>query len=219
VPISRSDQGVHPREQLDRAIAGLEKGIVALKSERVAASAEQATRELSERTKEARRQAERERELRREAAAAFAELVGYWNALAELLSERSTLAAQVAGERLLERGRIFDRTARERWEAAARFVVEPVPVDLRGFLAELLEASTGERTDVEAEHRAVDELNARRRAIAATNPGGDTDLPPLPYPVIEPDPLRELVPDLRGQVATAEVSGAPIRRSSGPEAA
>jgi hypothetical protein len=54
------------------------------------------------------------------------------------------------------------------------------------------------------------------------NPGGDTDLPLLPHPVIEPDPLHELVPDLRGQVATARgerSADPPIRRPGGGLAA
>jgi hypothetical protein len=136
-----------------------------------------------------------------------------WNALADLLSERSSLAVQVAGEQLLQRVGIFDREARQRWEAAAPFVVEPVPVDLRGFLDELLDASTGERPNLEAERAEIDAQNARRRAMAAKDPGGATDLPPLPYPVIPANPLLELVPDLRGSIASATVSGVEIRRS------
>jgi hypothetical protein len=201
------------REQLDKTISGLERGIVALKAECVAASAEHAARELGERTKQARRLAERERELRREAAAAFAELVTNWNALADLLSERSSLAAQVAGEQLVERVGIFDRDAIASWEAVAGYIVVPVPVELSSFLDELLEASTGERTDIEAEHRAVDEINARRREIAKRDPGGVDDLPMVPKPAIRENPLHELVPDLRGSIASATVSGVEIRRS------
>ena len=81
----------------------------------------------------------------------------------------------------------------------------------------MLEATTGDRTDVEAEFAAVDELNARRRAIAATNPGGDTDLLLLAYPVIPENPLHELTPDLRGKVKKAEVSNVETRRPRSPE--
>jgi hypothetical protein len=82
---------------------------------------------LAERTNAAKRLAERERDLRREAGEAFAELVTRWNALADLLSERSVLVSGVALEQLVERVGIFDREARERWQEAAAFVVEPVP--------------------------------------------------------------------------------------------
>lgn len=97
-------------------------------------------------------------------------------------------------------------------------MIEPVPVDLRSFLDELLESSTGERVDVKAEYAVIDDMNARRRAIAKTDPGGMTDLPPIPRPVIEPDKLHELVLDLRGEIRTATVSGAPVRRAPAPEA-
>jgi hypothetical protein len=133
------------RARLERTMDGLERGILALKSERVAASAEQAARELGERTKEASRLTERERELRRDAAAAFAALVERWNALADLLSQRSALVSRVAGEQLVERLGVFDRAARERWDETAAFVVEPVPVDLKGFLGEALASTTGAR--------------------------------------------------------------------------
>ena len=85
-------------------------------------------------------------------------------------------------------------------------------IDFRAFVAELLEAALAERTDVEAEYAAVDEINARRRAMAARNPGGADDLPPVRYPTIVEDPLHELVPDLRGELLDARVSGVPTRR-------
>jgi hypothetical protein len=55
----------------------------------------------------------------------------------------------------------------------------------------------------------------RRREIAKRDPGGTTDLPLLPRPVVQPNPLDELVPDLRDVAATATVTGAPIRRRLG----
>jgi hypothetical protein len=200
------------RGELEKSVANLEKELTLLGGELGAASAEEAAQELRERAKRARQLAERERTLRREAGEAFGALIEHWNALADCLSERSALAVEVAGEQLIERVGLFDREARERWEEAAAFTVEPVPVDLRSFLDELLEASTGERVDIEAEHRAIDELNARRREIAKRDPGGMTDLPPVAKPVIRPNPLHELVPDLRGEVRHAEVSGVTVRR-------
>jgi hypothetical protein len=193
------------REKLDRTIAGLERGIVALKSERVAASAEQAARELSERTKEARRLADRERELRREAGEVFAALVERWNLLADCLGERSALVSSVALEQLIERVGIFDREARERWQEAAAFVVEPVPTTLAALLDEAFTATMGADRDPD---EGLDELNQHRARHG------------LPAEVRHVSPsTRELAaayPDLRGEVRTAEVSGVAIRRSAGP---
>jgi hypothetical protein len=205
------------REKLERTILALEKGLVALQSERVAAAGEQAGRELGERTDEARSLTRREREKRMAAAKAFAALVDHWNDLAEILTARSALLAQVAGERLVEGVGIFDHETIAAWEAVAGYIVEPVPTSFRVFIDELLEAALGERTDVEAEHAAVDEINARRRAMAATNPGGVDDLPLMPKPVIPVEPLHELVPDLRGEVRKADVTGVATRRLATPE--
>jgi hypothetical protein len=88
---------------------------------------------------------------------------------------------------------------------------------LAAFVDELLEVSLGERIDVAAEHAVVDEINKRRREIAAKDPGGTTDLPPIAKPVIEVPALQELVPDLRDTVSTATVTGAPIRGRQGAE--
>jgi hypothetical protein len=149
-------------------------------------------------------------ELRREAGEAFASLVERWKALAACLSDRSALAD--GASELLEAVSPFRREARERREAATVFAVVPVPTSFATFLDELLEAALGERTDIEAEHRIVDDMNARRRDIAKRDPGGTTDLPPIAKPVIQPRTLDELVPDLRGTVRTASITGTPIRR-------
>jgi hypothetical protein len=80
-----------------------------------------------------------------------------------------------------------------------------------GSIQDLKNIRAGELLDCE-----IDAANARRREMAAKDPGGTTDLPPLAYPPIQPNPLDELVPDLRGKIAIAEVSGAPIRPREGP---
>ena len=164
------------REKLATTIVGLEKGLVALKSDRAAAAGEQAARDLADCTVEARGLTQQEGEKRTAAGKAFSSFVDSWNDLAEVLNARSDLLGRVAGEGLVDAVGVFDRKTISAWEASAGYIVEPVPVSLRSFIEEMLEATTGDRTDVEAEFAAVDELNARRRAIAATNPGGDTDL-------------------------------------------
>lgn len=125
----------------------------------------------------------------------------------------------MGGEQLVERVGIFDREAIAAWEAVSDYVVTPVPMTLAAFVDELLEASTGERTDVEAEHAAIDELNARRREHGSRFPGTADDLPLIFKPAIQANPLHELVPDLRGEVARAEVSGVEVRRSAPAEEA
>jgi hypothetical protein len=114
---------------------------------------------LAERTNAAKRLAERERDLRREAGEAFAELVTRWNALADLLSERSVLVSGVALEQLVERVGIFDREARERWQEAAAFVVEPVPATLAALIDEAFTATLGADRDPD---EGLDELNRHR---------------------------------------------------------
>lgn len=206
------------REKLERSLDGLEKGLAVLKSDRVAAAGEQAARELGERTAEGRDLVQKEKEARLAAARTFAELVERWGVLADVLTRKSALVAQVGGEQLVERVGIFDREAIAAWEAVSDYVVTPVPTTLAAFVDELLEASTGERTDVEAEHAAIDELNARREH-GSRFPGTADDLPLIFKPAIQANPLHELVPDLRGEVARAEVSGVEVRRSAPAEEA
>jgi hypothetical protein len=204
-------------EKLERSLDGIERGLAALKAERVAADAEQAARELAERTEEARNLTAKEREARLAAAKAFVALAERWNALADVLSQRSVVRTEVARDQLLHRVGLFDRAVIASWEEVADYLVSPVPTTLVGFIDETIEAALGERTDVEAEHEAVREINRRRRALAARNPGGGDDLPMIPLPVIAEDPLHELVPDLRGEVREAAVNGVEVRRSTMPE--
>jgi hypothetical protein len=109
----------------------------------------------------------------------------------------------VGAEQLAEKIGIFDRAVVERWEQVARFLVEPVPTTFAGLLEEAREATTGTRPDDDAEglaelnrYRATHSLAAEVRHVSPSE--------------------RELVdcwPDLRGEIATAEVSGASIRRA------
>jgi hypothetical protein len=225
VEAKRRDPGANPyalrepaqvaraeREKLERSLDGVLKGIAALKAERVTAEREQAAARLSEYLDDGRDLLAKEREARLAAGKLFGQVADAWNALAPLLQRRSELRAKVAGERLLELVGADTEVAR-RWEQVADFAVEPVPVDFAAFVSELLEAALAERTDVAAEHAAVADINARRRAQAAKDPGGFTDLPLLPKPVIADDPLHEFVPDLRETLATAQVAGVGVRRS------
>jgi hypothetical protein len=193
------------REKLSRSLDGMERGLEALKSERVEAAAEQAARELRERADEARDLQAKEREARIAAAKAFATFVERWNALAEVLSRKSELVATVDRKQLVAQVGIFDRDAVKTWGRVAGFLVEPVPVDLEGFLAEALATTTGERPDEIEDAVGLAELNDFRRRNA------------LPLETRSASPsakeLADCWPDLRdGKIATAQVEGAPIRR-------
>lgn len=227
------------REKLQRSIGGLEAGIAALTAERETAAREQAARYLVDRIEEARDLQAKERDARFAAGKAFAQLAERWNTLAAVLSKRSDLAAQVRHERLLDAVGT-DTEAAARWEQVAGYLVEPVPVDFRGFVDELLEAALRQRRDVEGERAEIDAQNERRAAFSQNqrldaegkpvafregdpgpNPGLDL-LPPLAYPALPPEHEQELaaaVPDLRAVVAKAEVSGVAVRRSESPQAA
>ena len=198
------------RDKLERSIEGLEKGLAALGAERVTAAREAASRQLVDRTEQARDLRASERSVRLAAGEVLAELAAQWEKLAPVLEQRSELLAQVRSAQLVDQvGADSEEAAR--WEAAAGYIVTPVPTTFAAFVDELLEAALAERTDVAAEYAEIDAQNERRRAIAATNPGGDTDLPPIPYPVIPENPLDELVPLLHP--ATAQVAGVETRRS------
>jgi hypothetical protein len=194
------------RAELEKSVSNLEKELTLLGGELGAASAEAAAAVLAERTKAAKRLAERERELRREAGEAFAALVERWNLLADCLGERSALVSSVALEQLIERVGIFDREARERWQEAAAFVVEPVPATLGAFIDEAFTVTMGADRDPD---EGLDELNKYRARHG------------LPAQVHHVSPstreLAEAYPDLRGTVRSAEVSGVEIRRPAGPE--
>jgi hypothetical protein len=204
------------REKAERSVEGLTKGLFALRAERVLAARQEAARRLAAAIEEGRDLLARERDVRLAAGKAFAELAERWNALADVLEKRSELHSRVRLEQLLETVG-SDTEVAARWETVGHYAVEPVPTSFATFVDELLEAAFDQRTDVEAEFLAVDEINARRRAMAATNPGGADDLPPVPRPVIPEEPLHELVPDLRGEVRKADVSGVDTRRLATPE--
>jgi hypothetical protein len=195
------------REKLERSLDGLEKGLAVLKSDRVAAAAEQAARELAERTAEARDLVQRWREARLAAGKAFAALVERWNALAEVLERKSALVLTVAGEQLVDRVGVFNHEVLEKWAQVAGFAVTPVPVDLRGVLEEAIEASTGERPG--EEQAGLAEMNRHRATL-----GLAAETRPVSASARE---LAEAYPDLRGEIRTAQVNGAEIRRSAEPE--
>lgn len=204
------------RAELERTISGLEKGIEALRVELEVLGVEQAAKKLAEATLQARKLTEEECEVVRAAGALISSMVPRWNDRVRLLHERSALAERVRVEGLASAVRASRADLVGAWEAASAFPLQPVPTTFAAFLDELIEAATAPRVDVEAERRAIDDMNARRRVFAARNPGSNDDLPPLAYPEIRPNPLDALVPDLRGQVHTAEVTGAATRRASGP---
>ncbi|MFL5934983.1 MAG: hypothetical protein ACJ75Q_00550 [Gaiellaceae bacterium] len=195
------------REKLERTISGLERGIEALKSERVEAAAEQAARELRERAEEARDLTAREREARIAAAKAFKTFVERWNGLVDVLSRKSELVATVGREQLVAQVGIFDRDAVETWKQVAGFLVEPVPVDLEGFLDEAIEATTGERPGEGDE--GIAELNRYRATQGLA--------PEVRHVTPAARELADTYPDLRGEIRTAAVSGAAIRRSASAE--
>jgi hypothetical protein len=195
------------REKLDRSLGGLERGLEALRSQRVAADGEQAARELKERAGEARDLKQRERELRISAAKAYAQLVARWNELASVLEDRSSLVATVGSEQLVHRVGIFDPEAVAMWESVAGFAVEPVPTTFAAFLDEAIEATTGERPGEGDE--GIAELNRWR----ATQ-GLAADVRHITSSARE---LAESYPDLRGEIREAEVSGVPIRKVGNSE--
>jgi hypothetical protein len=117
-------------------------------------------------------------------------------------------AAEVVRDQLIERVGIFDREARQRWDEAAAFTVEPVPVDLRSFIDEALASTTGERPD-DDDQGSLAVLNRQRTALGL--------VPEQRHVSAAARELADCYPDLRGEVRRAEVSGAPIRRSAGPE--
>jgi hypothetical protein len=197
------------RLELEKGIGVLEQELALLRSDRVAADAEQGARELGERTDEARDLVQREREARLAAGKAFAAFVACWNDLAEVLSKRSELVSTVAAEQLVDRIGIFDRETIEAWEAVAGYLVTPVPVDLRGFLDEAIEASTTSRPG--EEQAGLQEMNAHRRVLGLAEE----------VRTVSPSAreLADAYPDLRGEINRATVSGAEIRRSEPAEEA
>jgi hypothetical protein len=195
--------------ELEKSAGHLRAEIVALEDQRVSVASEEAARKLEGHTKTARGLLAEERAARIAAGEAFARLAETWNALAAVLERRDALRSQVAGEKLAD---VADPDTASRWETVAGFVVEPVPTTFVVFVDELLDAAFAERVEVEGEYAAIDEINRRRREMAARNPGGGDDLPPVPKPIIREEPLQALVPDLRGEVREAEIGGVEVRR-------
>lgn len=83
------------RTEAEKSVAHLEVEIGLLEAERVQAARERAEGLLAERTESGRELTQRERDARLAAGKVFAELAERWNALAEILGDRSELLAQV----------------------------------------------------------------------------------------------------------------------------
>jgi len=207
---SPAQEARRKRVEFEKTAANLERELALLKSDRVAADAEQAGLELAERTDEARTLAAQERETRAACAKTFAQLVERWGALADVLERRSLLRSTVAGERLPSRVGVFDREAIAKWEEVAGYLVEPVPVDLRGLIEEFFESVLGPRAEDDAE--ALRELNRHRASLSLA----------AEVRTIDPSAaeLAATYPDLRGEgLPTATVSGVEVRRTRSEEPA
>ena len=125
-------------------------------------------------------------------------------------ARRARSLGSVAGEQLIERVGISRSQRRPpRGRTNAGYIVTPVATTFAAFVDELLEAATADRVDVEAEYAEIDAQNERRRELAERDPGGRDDHPMIPYPVIPTEPARRCprLPDLRDEVAQAEVLG------------
>jgi len=157
---SPAQQARSEAEKLDKAVAGLEKGILALRAERDVAAAEEAGQELAEATKEAKRLSECELELRRAFGDAVAALVEPAQKLLAMFAARDELVAQVRGAALEQRVGIFGGDAIAAWQQASAPVIEPVRT-FAALLEEALAASTGPRPEDGDPGR--DDLNELRR--------------------------------------------------------
>jgi hypothetical protein len=206
------------RGELERSIAHLRAEISALEGEAAAAARELAERRRAEAVLQAKKLHEEERDLVGKAGGLLSALVKHWNARAGLLNDRRAIAERVRVDGLVQTVTGSRPDLVEAWEQAAASTLAPSARSFADFVATLVAAALAERPDVEAELRVVDELNERRREQARRDPGGADDLPPIPSPAIRVDPLFELVPDLRDEVAAFDptIAGEPLARP--PEA-
>jgi hypothetical protein len=200
------------RVELERSAAHLRQEIAAPEAEAAAAGAELAERRLGEAVLRARKLLEEERDVVGRAGSLLASLIKPWNARVALLNDRRALAESVRVESLVQAVAASRPELVSAWEEAAASTLASEALSFAAFVNVLLEAALADRPDVEAEHAAVDELNARRRELARRNLGGSDDLPQIPKPVIRVDPLYELVPDLRADVKAFDptIAGEPL---------
>jgi hypothetical protein len=148
---------------LQQTAAHLRAEVLALQGEYDAASAEQATTELREATKEAKRLGERELELRRAFGEAVAALVEPAQALLAIFAARDVLVEQVRGAGLEAAVGIFDGGAITAWQQESAPVIEPVRT-FAAALEQAIAASTGPRASDE-DREALRELNRHRATL------------------------------------------------------
>jgi hypothetical protein len=207
------------RGELERSLAHLRAEIVGLEGEAAAAGLELAERQLGEAILQAKKVREEERDVIGQAGGLLLGLVKHWNRRAGLLNDRRAIAERVRVDSLVQTLGASRPDLVAAWEEAASSTLAPSALSFADFVNALVAAALAERPDVEAERAAVDELNRRRREQARRDPGGGDDLPLVPHPVIQLDPLFELVPHVSAEVATydATIRGEPLPRSSEPQ--
>ncbi len=202
---ARGEPGYEIRKkyrELEVTIAGLEKELLALQGETDAAAAEAAAAGLVAATKRAASLNRREAERVKRAGERLAELLEEWNAIAEVLGERSELIGQVVLAKLVDRAELFYAAEVAAFHEAASFPIEPVPTTFAAFVELLLEVAVERSPDEDPDDRR--EMNRQRVAAG---------LAPEPTPA-GPSELARHLPDLRGRASVAEVSAghAAIRR-------
>jgi hypothetical protein len=204
---------------LEKTAAHLHEEIGALGAELELVSVELAERQLGEAILQAKKVGEEERDVIGQAGDVLLALVKHWNRRAELLNDRRAIAERVRVDGLVQTLSDTRPDLASSWEEEAASTLAPAALSFSDFVATLVSAALAERPDLEAERAAVDELNRRRREHARRDPGGNDDLPPISRPVIHLDPLFELVPDLRDEVAKFDstIAGEPLPRSSEPQ--
>jgi hypothetical protein len=205
--------------ELEKAAGHLRAEILALEGEAAAAAAELAERRLGEAILQTKKVVDEERDVIGQVGDLLLGLAKHWNRRAGLLNDRRAIAERVRADGLVQTLGATRPDLVEAWEEEAASTLAPAALSFSDFVATLISAALAERPDLEAERATVDELNRRRREHARRDPGGNDDLPPIPRPVIRVEPLFELVPDLRDEVAKFDstIAGEPLPRSSEPQ--
>jgi hypothetical protein len=204
------------QNELETTASHLREEITALQADLAAVSVELAERRLAEALLRMRKLADEERDVVGKGGDLLRALVKHWNVRAGLLDDRRAIAERVRAHVLVRTLGASRPDLVEAWEQAAASTLAPQALSFGDFVSALVAAALAERPDVDAERAAVDELNRRRREHARLDPGGGDDLPPIPRPMIQLDPLFGLVPDLRDEVAKFDptVAGEPLARSA-----
>jgi hypothetical protein len=182
------------RHKLEATLAGLESELRVQEAELAPAQAEQPAAELKAATKRAASLNRREAERIKRAGERLAEMAEDWNAIAEILGERSQLISQVGLARLVERAEFSYAEEVAAFHAAGSVPHQPVPTTFAAFLDRLVSVAVERPPDEDAEARRA---TNRHRVAAGLQP--EPDPPP-------PSELASLLPDLRGRDKRAEVS-------------